>query len=335
MVGGFENLGGVAAADGYGYWNGAAWATNGAPAVVGGDDLKAIAIDIDDNIYVCGNKDNIGGVTYDNISMWTGSAWVDVGIGLGDVCRALAIGIDGKTLYVGGDFINAGGVANADRVALWTGKQYLSLGSGTDSAVYSLHVANDGDIWATGTFTTAGGSTFNRIAIWNGRTWVRPDLAIEAGTVTVIRTSNYDPAVANNYDVYIGRSTTSSVEIAGAVTVNNPGNADAYPTFILSRSGGTSARLLSIRNETTGKTLHFVHGFTDGDTLTIKLSADGSTVTSSFLGNRRYAFLANSDDGTFVLRPGDNNITCFVDVAGAPTITANSVFKAIFMGYDD
>ena len=174
------------------------------------------------------------------------------------------------------------------------------------------------------------------MAFWNGATWTIPDINLP-GTpyVFAIEFSNIDPKSVDNFDTYIGFSTTGTGNFAGGATVNNPGTADAYPTFILSRSGGTSAKLYQIRNETTGKVLYFRHGFTSGDTLTIKLSSKGSEVYSKFMGRRPSAILPNSDSGSFVLIPGNNIITCFVDTAGSPTITANCVHKAVFTGTDD
>ena len=351
VVGHFENLAGDADFDGFAYWNGTAWATLGLPAVVDPEYLNGIAIDIDDNIYVCGDCDNIGGVTYDNLAMWNDStsAWEDVGVGLNGTTQCVTIGLDGKTLYIGGTFTDAGGQANADKIAIWTGEQFLPLGSPPNNTVYQIRIDPNNNIWVCGAFTSVGGLTADRVAIWNGASWILPDINLPgAPEVYDIEFANPDPMVDDNFDIYIGWNTTGTGYFAGDATVNNPGNADAWPTFYISRSGGTSATLYQIRNETTGKTLYFNHNFLDGETLTIQLTPDGSLISSNFqintikskiytiLGSqRRKSLLANSDDGTFVLRKGDNLITCFVNIAGAPTVTANCLHKAVFTGYDD
>ena len=351
-VGGFEDLGGVAAADGYGYWNGTAWATNGVPSIDTGasEYLIGIAIDVDDNIYVCGDCDNIGGVTYDNIAMWDGSAWVDVGVGLNNVGNSVMIAEDGKSVYVGGNFTDVAGDTTIDYLTIWTGTQYIGLGTSPNSTVYQFRTAPNGSVWVIGGFTTIGDyESADRIAVWNGATWIIPDIDLPgAPTIYDIEFTNIDPVVSNNFDTYLGWSTTGAAQIAGDTTVNNPGNADAWPTFYISRSGGTSATLYQIRNETTGKQLYFNHSFLDGETLTIQLTPEGSLISSNFQINtikskvytimgsqRRKSLLANSDDLTFVLIPGDNLITCFVSTVGAPTITANCLHKAVFTGYDD
>ena len=338
IVGRFEDFGGVVAADGFAYWNGTAWATNGAPAVNGIEFLWGLAIDIDDNIYVGGDCDNIGGVTYDNIAMWNGTAWADVGVGLSATVYAMAVSNNGKDIYIGGNFTDAGGVTNADYITVWNGQQYLSLGSGANDVIRQVIIAPNSNVYVSGDFTSIGGlsATAFKVAIWNGATWVLPDIG-SCGNIWDVEFANIDPVIADNFDIYLGFTATGAVQIAGAATVNNPGNADAWPTFIITRSGGTSATLKQIRNETTGKTLYLQPSILDGDTITIELSPNGTTVTSAFPGwdNYRYAILPNSDNGTFVLIPGDNLITCFVGTGGAPTITANCLHKAVFTGYDD
>ncbi|MCB9898735.1 MAG: hypothetical protein H6825_12090 [Planctomycetes bacterium] len=90
--------------------------------------------------------------------------------------RALAIYDDGggPSLYVGGDFGVAGGVA-ASRIAKWDGDSWRGLGSGLSPGyVNALVVFDDGfgdDLYVGGTFTLAGALSVSRIARWNGHTW--------------------------------------------------------------------------------------------------------------------------------------------------------------------
>ena len=55
---------------------------------------------------------------------------------------------------------------------------------------------------------------------------------------------------------------------------------------------------------------------------------------SNFFGNRLDAKLLGSDWGTFNLSPGDNEITCFVAEAGAPTVYATILWTDTYDGYD-
>ena len=86
------------------------------------------------NLYVGGIFRNAAGIaTADYIAKWNGSAWSALGSNgsgngaLNDVVYALAV--SGTDLYVGGDFINAAGIATADYVAKWNGSAWSALGS--------------------------------------------------------------------------------------------------------------------------------------------------------------------------------------------------------------
>ena len=83
---------------------------------------------------------------------------------------------DGKTLYVGGDFIDAAGLAKADHIASWNGKKWSALGSGlgnSPSAVYAIAVDPvTGDVFAAGSFQNAGGDqAADAIARFDGTSW--------------------------------------------------------------------------------------------------------------------------------------------------------------------
>ena len=82
----------------------------------------------------------------------------------------------GTTLYVGGDFIDAGGLPKADHIATWNGSNWAALGDGLGdaaSAVYAIAVdPTTGKVFAGGSFQNAGGDTqADRIAVFNGTTW--------------------------------------------------------------------------------------------------------------------------------------------------------------------
>ena len=71
-----------------------------------------------DNVIAGGAFEDAGGPDGDRIARWNGSAWQPFGSGLNGTVRALAVGADGS-LYVGGEFTDAGGIAAADRVVKW------------------------------------------------------------------------------------------------------------------------------------------------------------------------------------------------------------------------
>ena len=82
----------------------------------------------------------------------------------------------GGTLYVGGDFIDAGGLAKADHIASWDGSAWSALGGGLGngpSAVYAIAVDPEThDVFAAGSFQNAGGDqSADAIARFDGTSW--------------------------------------------------------------------------------------------------------------------------------------------------------------------
>lgn len=168
-VGGvFTNAGGVAAADSIAVWDGATWAALGTGTA---GQILALAFAPDGTLYAGGNFLDIGGSGADNIASWNGSAWAVLAsaTALNDVVESLAYG--NGLLYVGGAFLNAGGVADADRIATWNGTAWAAIGTGASSDVLALAVGLNGLVYAGGAFTTIGGVSALRVAVWNGSAW--------------------------------------------------------------------------------------------------------------------------------------------------------------------
>ena len=97
--------------------------------------------------------------------------------------------------------------------------------------------------------------------------------------------------------------------------------------MVIKRSGGTSATLQYIKNETTGATLYLNHALLDGETLTLDFTEGKRTITSSMFGSILHAVLRGSDFGDFYLAPGENNISVFVNEVGSPTVTAYMIWR--------
>ncbi len=89
----------------------------------------------------------------------------------------------GPALYVGGDFLDVGGVS-ASRIAKWNGTSWSPLGTGLNSSVHALAVFDDGTgpaLYAGGRFSQAGGSSANLVAKWNGSSWSPLGLGLAGG----------------------------------------------------------------------------------------------------------------------------------------------------------
>ncbi|MDD2942802.1 MAG: hypothetical protein PHC51_07540 [bacterium] len=100
---------------------------------------------------------------------WDGSVWVSVMDAVGQ--NVQIVYPDGNDLYVGGNFVDAGGIPEADYIARWDGTQWHALGSGTNGQVSNMTIF-DGDLYITGEFLQASGVTNTlRIARWDGTQW--------------------------------------------------------------------------------------------------------------------------------------------------------------------
>lgn len=335
LVGGdFTNWANVAAADYIALWNGTAWSAVG----TGGTGTVAdIAVDSEDNYYIGGTFTNwAADADADYIAWWNGTVWAAVtGSAFNSDVYALEI-TDDDVLYIGGDFTDGAGISEADYIVEYDGNAFSALGTGFNNKCYRIRRGPDGMIYTCGMFTTAGGiDIVNQAAKWNGASWAHLDVDLPGSpTVRSMDVGHPDPVLDNNYSVYLGHSTSGAGTFAGAVIIPNNGNTGAYPRIVVKRTGGTSATLEEIRNETLGLELLFDYDLQDGETLTIDLDPTKQSVVSSFFGPRLDALLPNSDFGQWRLQPGDNTVTCFVDIVNAPAIEAYVVWADPYSSLD-
>jgi len=157
-----------------------------------------------------GSKENI--VTYH----FNGSAWgeitssgefgwsISAATGNMDVL-AVARGPNG-TLYVGGQFTSAG-TTTATNVVMWDGTSWSALGSGVTGTsnsgqVQALAVDSQGNVYAGGWFTTAGGASANYIAKWDGNAWSPLGSGLNSSVNAL--------AVDGNDDLYAGGTFSSA-----------------------------------------------------------------------------------------------------------------------------
>jgi trimeric autotransporter adhesin len=179
--------------------------------------VHALAVGPDGSLYAGGEFTIAGGVTANHIARWDGVQWHPLGSGVAAEYRpsvnALAIGPDGS-LYVGGSFTTAGGVA-AKNVARWDGatSSWQPLGAIMNGTVYALAAGPDGSLYAGGWFTRAGGwVATNRIARWDGARW-RPLGSGIGGEVSRVN----GLAVAPDGSLYAGGEFT----LAGGIAANH------------------------------------------------------------------------------------------------------------------
>ncbi len=190
-------------------WDGTNWLPLGSGL---NDAVLALTTD-GQNLYAGGNFTFAGGQPASKIARWDGTNWHSLGQGIipvnfgGTVVGAVdSIAVGGGSVYVGGRFRIAGGVA-ATNIARWDGMNWHALGGGLrysdtggpeNGAVRSL-LFNRGTLHAGGSFSIAGTTPLNNIAQWNRTNWSPVGTGVGAsGSVQTI--------IPNGSDVYIGGS---------------------------------------------------------------------------------------------------------------------------------
>lgn len=186
-AGGWFTTAGGSSANYIAKWNGATWSALGTGL---NSAVTSLAVDGNDTLFAGGWFTVAGGASAQYIAKWNGSAWSALGSGVNSSVRALAVDGAGQ-LYVGGDFSTAGGVT-ANRIARWSGTAWANMGSGgnvgVNGSVYSLAIDSSGNVFAGGSFTSAGGVSANRVAKWNGTSWS----ALGAGTDGAVQSLTVD-----------------------------------------------------------------------------------------------------------------------------------------------
>lgn len=332
--GNYQNWADIANADRIVMWNGSAYS---ALSTGLSDTCYALEIGLDNTLFLGGDFLTAGGTTVNRIAKWNGSAFsVLISSGANSSVYSLAVDPATGLLYVGGNFTTIGGVS-ATRFASWNGTAFVALGSGANgNGILTLAIGNDGVVYLGGDFTTVGGvSLGDRAARWNGYAFAHLDVDLPGSPfVYDIHVGKHpDPVIKQKYDVWLGFSATGTGNFAGKVSPSNEGSVPAFPKIIYERSGGTTATIETLKNETSGKELLLNYSLLSGERLTIDLNPTKRSIISNFFGPRPDAILANSDLGTWSLLPGSQDVTSFVATTGSPTIVGYLLWREAFGSY--
>ena len=111
-----------------------------------------------------------------NVTTWDGTKFSGLGKGVDGKC--ISMSIDGKNIYVAGDFsyVNKGiddaGMVESNRVAQWDGLKWLSLGASIIDREIFATAAKDGKLYVGGNFTKVTGTIETRsAAVYDGKKW--------------------------------------------------------------------------------------------------------------------------------------------------------------------
>lgn len=272
------------------------------------------------NLYVAGSFTTANGVTVNRIAKWNGTTFEALEDGASSgIVYTIHFAQDG-TLYAGGSFADMGSVTT-NAIARWNGQRWNEVGGGfqTSDVVYDITENPDGDIIISGNFT--GFADFTKtlsspIALWNGSSWVHLDLTVPgSGSSLVIDSVLW----VDNDRRYLGYRGSGTANIANGKTITNDGSASAYPVIIIKDTTAANPTVKWIENQRTGARLYLDHLLLPAEELTIDLRPGKRSVTSSYRGVVWESIETASDIEDFVLEPGDNIVTNFID--GLVTIT--------------
>ena len=169
------------------------------------DEVRALGFDAQGKLVAGGYFENAGNnENADYIARWDGSSWQPIGDASSKIdsyVNAIITDASGR-LVAGGEFLDAGGDADADNIAVWDGTSWSSLngaGSGLSSYVYSLALSKDGLIYAGGEFDDAGGDPdADYLAAWDGVSW-----SAVGGSSSVVDDIVYDLTFDQQGNLYI------------------------------------------------------------------------------------------------------------------------------------
>jgi hypothetical protein len=341
FIGGyFDAAGGNTNCKHIAYYNGTDWA----PLSTGlNGEVRSLKFASDGRLLIGGTFTNADGTNGDYVCWWNGSAFKSfTDLGATEISGFVwSIDINpAGTIIIGGQFVNAGGDINADGIAAWRGNNWGSLEAGGLSGggiynVYKVRCASNGDIYASGTFTTAGNLKVDRVARSVGGAWQRMDIDLPNINVPILAMLE-----ASDGSFYLGGqfSTAGSSEnaiAAGAIDLNVlSGSANTYP-YIQVIGPGT---LYSITNYSTGAQIAFNDlTLLQGEVISFNFDPLNLKFTSSWAGRGSVLRYVNpgSDYGNFYLKPGSNSISLFMDKATTTSATkAWIAWKPRFWGID-
>jgi hypothetical protein len=149
-------------------------------------DVYALAV-YNGNLYAGGKFTLAGTQTVTGIAKWNGTQWTGVGTGLTSATgtpTVYSLSVYNGNLYVGGDFLAAGGV-NAKYIAQWNGTVWDSVGTEIyNNASISALITYNGNLYGGGAFTSVGGTPVDAMAKWNGTNWSNVGGGMPGGSVT-------------------------------------------------------------------------------------------------------------------------------------------------------
>lgn len=276
-------------------------------------------------LYIVGEFTGITGVSTRMVALYNGSVFLDVGNGvdLGFGTKIVNLAIWQDDLYVIGDFTRIGEI-EASYIASWNGDQWTAVSDGLSAAASSF---------PTGLIPRRSslliGAATSTIAPFAATDW-------DGASFAVADISGLGPPLAGyeseDGTLYLGVTNLSSNTVSGVVTVDNPGTMDAIPIIKLYGPTDTviAQRVYHLKNVTDGTAIYFDLALNRGEIATLILDPLNISFESNFRGDIIDTILPQSNQASWTLVPGDNDISLYTQNATmAGTIQFTPVFASL------
>ncbi|KAB2925726.1 MAG: T9SS type A sorting domain-containing protein [Bacteroidetes bacterium] len=321
FVGGEFNYAGATPARRLARWNGQRWDSVGTGSYKNTSTVRALASD-DTVLYIGGGFSSFNGVNSMGVIKWNGSSFQSMnGPGqpgsFGSDVRAIVR--YGSDIVVAGSFDAPFGVfpnqKTAYSIVRWNGTAWDSIGTGIRSGaskgtVYALAVKGN-ELFAAGSFTTAGTMPASAVARWDGSAWssvggaeFRYNKSASQAVITAMAVVGNDLYVAGKFDS-IGTK---------AVWHIAKWNGSTWDTVSLGLKGNTSG-ITDMAVDKSGR-LYIVGKFT------------------SIGGNAAYKYFARWN-GTTWENLGTATSSFQQDMAMARADTRGNIYVSGYFGYID
>ena len=303
-AGGWFTVAGSVSANYIARWNGSTWSAMGSGL---NGSANALAVS-GTNLYAGGTftASGDGSQTLDYIAQWNGSAWSAVGSGMNNQYLGVgyentgvsALAVSGNTLYAGGFFPVAGGVA-IDNIAQWNGSTWSSLGSdmGLAGSISALALSSN-TLYVGGDFLWVGGISASNIAQWNGSSWSALGSGVD-GTVSTLAVSGTNLFVGGGFSTAGGVSVNNIAQWKGS-SWSALGSGLNYIVSALAVSGNTLYAGGGFTTSGDGsQTLNYIAQWNGGSWSALGSGLDDEVNALAVSGNTLYvggAFIASGDE---------------------------------------
>jgi hypothetical protein len=200
--------------------------------------VHTVTIDKKKNIYAGGNFNTADSIVVNNIAKWDGSTWSALGSGIrnkqyGGCVYDCVFDHEGN-LYAAGSFDSSGGVA-VSSIAKWDGSTWSALGSGIRNkqyggCVYDCVFDHEGNLYAAGSFDSAGGVAASNIAKWDGSTWSALGSGV-SGSVQSVAIDSFGNLYAGGQFTSAGGAAVNYIAKWGGGTWNALGSGTGGPVW--------------------------------------------------------------------------------------------------------